>query len=61
MAARCTEEEHQLNRRTTVKFLDLNYVPGAKKQQNKVGEPAQPAQPPSRIRQRPGRQTQGQQ
>jgi len=31
----CTEAEHQLNRRTTVKFLDMNYVP-------KNQEPAKP-------------------
>jgi peptidoglycan-associated lipoprotein len=27
---KCSEEEHQLNRRTTVKFLDLNYTPPVK-------------------------------
>ncbi|MFN4082597.1 MAG: OmpA family protein [Bacteroidia bacterium] len=57
MAARCTEEEHQLNRRTTVKFLDLNYNPKAKGAQQKDNVNTQPGgQPPSRIRQRPGRQ-----
>jgi hypothetical protein len=48
-AARCTEAEHQLNRRTTVKFLDLNYSPKSKE----VVKPGtnQPGKP---IRQRPG-------
>ena len=27
---KCSEEEHQLNRRTTIKFLDLNYTPPVK-------------------------------
>jgi len=48
-AARCTEEEHQLNRRTTVKFLDLNYVAKAKGI-SPGSEKNQP--PPGRIRQR---------
>lgn len=53
-ASRCSEEEHQLNRRTTVKFLDLNYVPRPKGAAPGAA-PTEQAPPPGRIRNRPGR------
>lgn len=53
-ARKCTEEEHQLNRRTTVKFLDLDYNPKTKEivaDPNKPKTTGRPGQPPAR---RPG-------
>ena len=46
-ARKCTEEEHQLNRRTTVKFLDLNYNPAPKNvpAPTKPGQGTKPGQP----------------
>jgi peptidoglycan-associated lipoprotein len=53
-AARCTEAEHQLNRRTTVKFLDLNYFPKPKEPERKeTGKGAQQRRPPAQRPQRP--------
>ncbi len=52
---KCSEEEHQLNRRTTVKFLDLNYTPPVKvdpaaPKTAPGGRPGQPALRPGQPR-----------
>jgi hypothetical protein len=44
---KCTEEEHQLNRRTTVQILDINFV---KKPKEIPVDPKKPALPQGRQR-----------
>jgi peptidoglycan-associated lipoprotein len=39
----CTEAEHQLNRRTTVKVIDYNWTPAVKEPEKKKEEEAKPA------------------
>ena len=42
----CTEEEHQMNRRTTFKLLDNNYIPKNKQEMKNLGDKTKTPQDP---------------
>ena len=42
----CTEEEHQMNRRTTFKLLDNNYIPKNKQEMKNIGDKTKLPQDP---------------
>lgn len=44
----CTEKEHQLNRRTTVKIIDYNWTPPAEEPKEEVKPEEKPKTPPRR-------------